>query len=216
MGFCWRGITTSKLACLSACARRPISLTCSARRYTGCLYGFYLCFFLLTILTISLRCFPQANAPLAAEFALVWDELTSFLGFPRNASKGGQGTTLQCLGIEVDILAMVARLPAKKHEKALRLINHMLTSETVSLAECDQLTGFLNSCSEVIPLGRTFLHRVYNFQVQWVKPMAKRPLSPGARKYLTWWRDDQVGSPVPMSASMRRNSAVGRPSSLAR
>lgn len=189
MGFCWRGIYYVE-TCLSFGLRTvPYIFNMFGEALHWLLMWILPSLLLVHYLDDFIAVIPASNAPLAAEFSLVWGELTSFLGFSCNASKDGQGTTLECLGIEIDTIAMVAHLPAKKRQKALRLIKHMLTDETVSLAEGDQLTGFLNFCSEVMPLGRTFLRRVYNFQLQWVKPMAKRPLSPGARKDLTWWRD---------------------------
>lgn len=132
---------------------------------------------------------PPNQLQLVPEFIAAWDFLTNFLGFNCNASKDGQGTTLECLGIEIDTEEMMARLPTRKHEKATRLVHTMLAASSVTRAECEEITGFLNFCSEVVPLGRTHLQRVYSFMKEWHRPRARRPLSAGARKDLLWWSD---------------------------
>lgn len=132
---------------------------------------------------------PRGREHLIPRFSRVWDDLTNYLGLLRNPSKDGQGTTLECLGIEIDTIAMEARLPDRKKDKAITLIRRALGAEKgITLEECEKLTGFLNFCSEVVPLGRTFLRRLYNFQCQWTNSRAYRPLTCGARKDLEWWQ----------------------------
>lgn len=132
---------------------------------------------------------PAHLTSYVAQFCILWAALTDFLGLVRNDSKDGMGTTLECLGIEIDTVLMEARLPPRKREKAVRLVTSALENNGLTLEECEQLTGFLNFCCEVVPLGRTFLRRLYNFQFAWRQPHARRPLSTGARDDLIWWKD---------------------------
>lgn len=47
---------------------------------------------------------PPHQDHLVDRFGHVWHELTGFLDLIRNTSKDGQGTTLDCLGIEIDTI----------------------------------------------------------------------------------------------------------------
>lgn len=132
---------------------------------------------------------PTTQLYLIPEFCSVWDQFTEHLGLLRNPSKDGQGTTLECLGIEIDTVAIVARLPPHKKEKAVHLVSEALAADTLSLSDCEELCGFLNFRSEVVPLGRTFLRRLYSFQTGWRQQRARRPLTHEAAADLHWWRD---------------------------
>lgn len=132
---------------------------------------------------------PREQQYLIEEFHRIYASVTSFLGLLRNLTKEDEGTTLECLGIEIDTLAMVARLPDRKRAKGRRLVGTALSDGRLTRHDTEVITGFLNFCTEVIPLGRTFLARLYQFEHTFENHHASRPLTAGARADLLWWHD---------------------------
>ena len=118
-----------------------------------------------------------------------YDDLAATLGLLPNVSKDAQGSCVECLGIEIDSVAMEARLPARKIAKAERLIDEALSRGTLTLRETQRLAGFLSFCSAVVLLGRTHLQRLWGFSSSFINPLSHRPLTEPARADLTWWRD---------------------------
>jgi hypothetical protein len=54
--------------------------------------------------------------------------LTTILGIPRKDSKNECGTTVPVFGIEIDMLAFVARLPPDKLQRAIDSTSHATSS----------------------------------------------------------------------------------------
>ncbi|KAG0641065.1 hypothetical protein HOY80DRAFT_956222, partial [Tuber brumale] len=69
---------------------------------------------------------------------------------------------------------MAIRLPSKKLKKAR-----------------DIITGYLNFVAVVVPLGRTFLRRLYNMELYFPQEgrNRRRWISQEARKDLKWWSE---------------------------
>src|SRR5882672_7641410 len=70
-------------------------------------------------------------------------------------------TSLEFLGLELDSIAMEARLP---HEKFTYLKAYLLdwqSQKTCTLREIQELAGFLQFCAQVIPHGRTFIRGLF-------------------------------------------------------
>ena len=84
------------------------------------------------------------------------------LGFQIKHSKSVTGTTVQFHGLEIDTLAMQARLPPEKLDKAQSLVQHFSRRRSIHLAELQSLLGYLSFCAKVIPIGRSFLHRLFD------------------------------------------------------
>ena len=61
-----------------------------------------------------------------------YEDLTNALGLLRNESKDAAGTAVEALGVEIDSIAMTARLSQKKLDKALRLILQALTANQLT------------------------------------------------------------------------------------
>jgi hypothetical protein len=118
-----------------------------------------------------------------------YNAITDYLGLLRNDTKDESGYVIEILGIEIDSLAMAARLSLKKLAKATSLVTDALTSLKLTQLQAQKLTGFLSFCTAVVPLGRTFLRRLWDFTSTFVKPRSLRLLSEGATKDLQWWRD---------------------------
>lgn len=67
------------------------------------------------------------------------------LGLVDNAKKNAEGTCLECLGIEIDTIAMEARLSRAKLDKAHVLVTTAISSGRLTIIETEHLTGFLAS-----------------------------------------------------------------------
>lgn len=68
---------------------------------------------------------------------------------------------MECLCIEIDTIAMEARLSRAKLDKAHRLITSAISSGRLTKTETERLTGFLSFCTVVVRLGRTHLGRLW-------------------------------------------------------
>ena len=92
--------------------------------------------------------------------------LRSYLGIPMAPEKTvGPSTTLAFAGIELDTVAVEARLPLEKLEKCRDLISSFLRRRKVTLKEVQSLAGLLNfACAVVVP-GRAFLRRLIDLTI---------------------------------------------------
>ena len=95
----------------------------------------------------------------------MFSQLCHDLGLRIKESKNEEGTIASFGGIEIDTENMVLRLLEKKLLKAQYLVNTAIERTSPSLLELQKITGYLNFVSTVVPLGRIFLHRLYNMQL---------------------------------------------------
>ena len=105
---------------------------------------------------------------------------------------------------------MVIRLPNKKLQKAGEVISEAGNSQSLSLLDIQKLTGYLNLVSTVVPLGRTFLRRLYKMEVYFSPQAAKyykRRISGEARKDLAWW-SEALRHPPERSIATRRREVI--------
>ena len=87
--------------------------------------------------------------------------LCEYLGVPIAAEKTvGPQTTLTFAGIELDTMALQARLPADKIIKPQALILSFLKRKKATLKEIQSLKGLLNFACLVVAPGRAFLRRL--------------------------------------------------------
>ena len=120
----------------------------------------------------------------------LFQKLSEELGLQIKEAKNEQGRQVSFAGIVVDTEKMVIRLPPEKKIKGLGLITKHESAASISLFDLQQLTGFLNFVTIVVPLGRAFLRRLYNLQLFFPPGKhARRRISPEAQKDLTWWRE---------------------------
>ena len=84
------------------------------------------------------------------------------LGVKIKHSKSVTGTTVQFHGIEIDTLAMQARLPPSKLSKVQALVRHFSPRHSIHLVELQSLLGYLSFCAKVVPIGRSFLRRLFD------------------------------------------------------
>ena len=89
--------------------------------------------------------------------------LCKYLNIPLKHSKTVHPSTkVIVFGIEIDTVSMKAQLPVDKINKAVALIECLLSMEQCCLHELQQLTGLLNFCCKCIKPGRAFLRRLWN------------------------------------------------------
>ena len=69
------------------------------------------------------------------------------------------------MGLEIDTVNEIVRLPIEKITKCKKLINEMLTKSKCRLKELQALLGLLNFACAVVPPGRAFLQSMYALTV---------------------------------------------------
>ncbi|KAF4771974.1 hypothetical protein HAV15_011132 [Penicillium sp. str.  len=108
---------------------------------------------------------PSVSDPTGL-FDQVYNGITGYLRIPRNTKKDQQGTCVTVLGIQIDSIAMEARLPPEKLCRATLDAAAALNAASLSLKQAERLTGLLAFCSRRAP--------PYPYEV---------------RDDLEWWRD---------------------------
>jgi hypothetical protein len=87
--------------------------------------------------------------------------LASKSGIPVKHSKTVlPSTVIVAHGIELDSVAMQARLPQDKIDRARSLIEQYCTKRRITVRDVQSLVGLLNFACKVIRLGRAFLRRL--------------------------------------------------------
>ncbi|KAK3104130.1 hypothetical protein FSP39_024643 [Pinctada imbricata] len=96
-------------------------------------------------------------------FMNCYRSLCSDLGVPLAEEKTlGPATRINFLGLEIDTLEMMVRIPADKLDKLRQQLVKMLGCKKTTLLDLQSLTGLLNFCSKAIPSARAFIRRFYN------------------------------------------------------
>ncbi|KAJ5874993.1 uncharacterized protein N7529_003423 [Penicillium soppii] len=132
---------------------------------------------------------PSVSDPTGL-FDKVYNRVTDYLRIPRNTKKDQQGTCITVLGIQIDSIAIEARLPPEKLCRATLDAAAALNAASLSLKQAERLTGLLAFCSRVVRLGRTRLQSLYTFQAAFPHgSSARRRIPYEVRDDLEWWRD---------------------------
>ncbi|KAM4025788.1 uncharacterized protein ACNLHF_026226 isoform 2-T4 [Anomaloglossus baeobatrachus] len=88
-------------------------------------------------------------------------ELMGVFGVPLSEEKTvGPLSCLSFLGIEIDTMDMVFRLPVEKIDKLLGLIDGFHSLKKVTLAQMQSLLGSLAFACRIMPMGRIFSRRL--------------------------------------------------------
>jgi len=110
-------------------------------------------------------------------------------------------------GLVLDTGHLVIRLPAKKLQKACKVISEACDSRSLSLLDIQLLTRYLNFVSTVVPLGRTLFLRLYSMELYFAPQAAKdnkRRISSEADKDWVWWSEALRHLPEKSIATRRR------------
>jgi len=93
----------------------------------------------------------------------IFSETMLELGVPlANEKTEGPSHVLVFLGLELDSLEMVVRIPKEKMQEVVEKINAVICAEKVSLKTMQSLIGSLNFCCRAIVIGRPFCRRLIN------------------------------------------------------
>ena len=110
------------------------------------------------------------------------------IGVPIKAEKTEFAKTcLIFMGLELDSVAMEARLPLDKLQKLRSLLNFYVRKRTIKLKDLQSLLGLLNFCCKVVVPGRCFLRLLYNLTRGVTKPNHHITLTKEGRKDLKAW-----------------------------
>ena len=133
--------------------------------------------------------FHPGTSLFLANAAVAWcQSLGEQLGFSFQHEK----TILPCtcldfLGLEIDTVHMEARLPSQKLDHLRNLLDSALSARTMTLRQLQELTGFLQFASQVIPHSRAFIHRLIDFSMTFSSPFSHRRLPAYAQADVRWW-----------------------------
>ena len=112
------------------------------------------------------------------------------LGLPLHPGKcEGPSSTLVFLGIELDSVAQVARLPPHKFAATIDLLQAWSTKRWCTRKELESLIGSLQHVCKIIPPGRSFLRRMINLLSTFRSPAHPIRLNLEFRCDLAWWRE---------------------------
>jgi len=146
------------------------------------LKGYNLCHYIDDFLLIL-----PPESPMIHTAANDFSEVCDTMGFMIEQKKNKEGTLVDFLGLEIDTMAMEARLPPDKHQRALSIVVDILQRKSISFHTLEKLLGFLSFCCAVIPLGRPFLRQIFNLLNRKTHHLAHIRISKAAKRDLHWW-----------------------------
>ena len=141
--------------------------------------------------------------------ASIFATLCRTVGLSIKEAKNEEGKVASFGGVELDTKAMVVRLPMKKLEKARWIVHTAAQMSSLSLHDLQRITGYLNFVAIVVPLGRTFLRRLYNMELYFPTEgrNRRRRLSREAVRDIRWW-SQLLSSPPERSILTRQREQV--------
>ena len=111
-------------------------------------------------------------------------------GVPLHPDKlEGPSTVMTVLGIELDSVALQARLPKEKFDRIMGLLDEWSCKKHCKRKDLESLIGHLQHACKVVPQGRTFLRRMINLLSAFRKDDHPIRLNKDFHLDLTWWRD---------------------------
>ena len=96
------------------------------------------------------------------KFSQQFDSIAISVGLRVNTRKDLTGTTAEFLGIEIDTIAMEARLPEEKLAKIKQAVRQVMRDPFTTHKDLDSLVGLLSFASKVFIPGTSFLRRFYD------------------------------------------------------
>jgi hypothetical protein len=105
----------------------------------------------------------QATPKFLAHLELDYHALIDLLGIPENTKKDTSGTIVTALGITLNTNNFQASLSVEKITKAIKLTAIALQKRRMTLLEVQTIGGYLSWCSEVVRLGKVYLHHIWQF-----------------------------------------------------
>lgn len=135
--------------------------------------------------------FPPDYNPADAHSAIEWVMgLGRALGLCFQDSKTvWPSTCVDFLGLELDSVAMEARLPTDKLHYLCDLLGVWGRKSSATLRKVQELTGFLQFCSQVIPCSCTYIRRLIDFSMRFnsESPFQVLHITASAHADIRWW-----------------------------
>ena len=132
---------------------------------------------------------PPAS-PVCARSLHAIQNAANHIGIPLAPDKvEGPTTCLTFLGIELDSVQMIARLPADKLAELVLLIHQWGHKKYCKRKELESLIGKLNHACYVVPTGRTFLRRLINLLRDSKRYWKSIRIPKECQLDLQWWID---------------------------
>lgn len=129
--------------------------------------------------------FAVLDSVLSADaYESFFSSICAKLGFKINGKKSVRGTCVEFLGIEIDTIAMEARLPEEKLLKAKTWVRKTLQENQISRDDLRSLLGFLSFAAKVVIPGRVFLRRLFNALSKYQRIYC---LNAEMKADLIWW-----------------------------
>ena len=114
----------------------------------------------------------------------------SKLGIPLHPDKlEGPSTCLTILGIELDSLNLLARLPQDKFDRITALLEDWSQKRWCKRKELESLIGHLQHACKVVPQGRSFLRRMINLLCAFRRDDHPIRLNQEFFLDLAWWQE---------------------------
>jgi hypothetical protein len=96
----------------------------------------------------------------------------------------GPGTLMKFLGIELDTINMLARLPPDKLAILLPLIHEWLNKKSCNKVSLQSLVGRLSWCTAIMPSGRIFTRRLIDKIASVKRPFHHIPVNEIGRAHV--------------------------------
>ena len=110
------------------------------------------------------------------------------LGVPLAEEKTeGPSTRLTYLGLEIDTVAQVVKIPHEKVSALLHMLRGALEAEEMQLKKIQALIGSLNFVCRAIPPGRAFLRRLIGLTIGFTEGSARIRVGTGAKRDIAMW-----------------------------
>lgn len=143
---------------------------------------------LLHYLDDFITCGPPASDICGINLATAL-RVCSFLGLPLHPEKCvGPSTTLVVLGIELDSVNRIARLPDEKLSNLKLLIQSWAKRHWCRKKELESLIGHLHHAAKVVWPGRTFIRRMINLLACFRDSYHPIRLNAEFQLDLNWWK----------------------------
>jgi hypothetical protein len=96
-------------------------------------------------------------------------------------------TQLEFLGLKLDSVTMEACLPSDKLAYLTDLLDTWALKTKCTLHELQELMGFLQFTSQVIPKSRTFICHLFDFSSMFTSPFTTHHIPESATSDIHWW-----------------------------
>jgi hypothetical protein len=117
-----------------------------------------------------------------------FDNLCKDFGVPVAQEKTvGPVQIIVFLGLEIDSIEMVVRIPLSKLQELKKIIEEAMPKKKITLKALQSITGLLNFCLRAIPPGRAFCRRFYEAMSVASKPHHFIRVNRGMREDFKMW-----------------------------